>query len=435
MRRRILLAIIGVTIVATTALTVPLGIIVANREHNDASRELDRIAERTAAGLPPTLPATGEPIELPPVESVISVAIYDPSGVRVAGNGPDPADALTASASDVTVDGADGGARILARPIIVDEQRIGVIRVAEPLAESASRIRRDLMFLLAIDVGAVLIAAAVGWIVAARLVRPLRVIRDDAVRLGHGDFSIHPAPSGVTELDETSNALAETARRLDGAMTREREFSANASHQLRTPITALRLAIESEMLTPRADPNQVFEESLGELDRLECTIETLLAVARDQPLHREPIDVASIVTGVHGRWDGSLAERGRPLRIGTTGHPSAHVSADVLDQIVDVLIGNAAAHGSGAVTITLNEEASNLVVTVSDEGGICRPPSELFVRRDPSADGYGVGLALARSLAESEGGRLTLARSSPTTFRVVLPDLNAEATLEPFTGR
>lgn len=423
MRRRILLAMIGVTIVAAIVLSIPLAIIVANRENADASRELDRIAERTASALPPDLTSRADPIELPRVEQSVDVAVYDRSGSRVAGTGPRRTDRVTARAEVITVDGTADGARIVARPITINERLVGVIRVSEPLTETSSRIRRDLLVLAAIDLGAVLVAGAVGWIVAARLVRPLRVIRDDAVRLGNGDFSIHPTPRGVTELDETAEALAETARRLDGAMTREREFSANASHQLRTPITAMRLAIESEVMTPRPDRTKVLHESLGELDRLESTIEMLLAVARDQPLRREPIDVASIIGDVRSRWNGPLAEHGRPLRIAARGHPSAHVSADVLKQVLDVLIGNAATHGRGQVSLAIEDDAANLVVSVSDEGSIERDPGEVFERRDPTAEGHGVGLALARALAEAEGGRLTLASSAPTTFRLVLPDL------------
>jgi len=423
MRRRILLAIVGVTILATIILTVPLAVIIANRETTDAFHELDRIAERTAAGLPPDLSHPSEPFELPRVEPIVEVAVYDSLGRLVAGTGPARADPLTSKSSVVTLDGTQGDFRLVVRPVVVNEQRAGTIRVAEPLAETSSRIRRDVLGLVAIDLIAVLLATSVGWLVAARLARPLKVIRDDAVRLGNGDFSIHPAPSGVTELDDTAEALAETARRLDNLVTREREFSANASHQLRTPITALRLALESELLDPRPDRGAVVHESLGELDRLETTIETLLAIARDRPLHREPIDVGSVVATIRSQWNGPLAERGRPLRISTSGHPSAHVSVEVLHQILDVLLSNALTHGDGEVVVAFGEDSANLIVDVGDRGAIGREPSEMFVRRDPSAAGNGVGLALARALAESEGGRLMLARLSPTNFRLVLPDL------------
>ena len=423
MRRRILLGIVGVTILATIVLSIPLGIIISIRENNDAFLELDRIAERAGAGVSPDLRSRGGAIELPRVERNVAVAVYDPDGAKVTGTGPERADRVTSDARDVSVFGSDASSHIVARPIVIDERRIGTIRVAEPLGETRSRVRNDLLVLGAIDVGAVLTAALVGLIVASRLVRPLRRIHDDAVRLGNGDFSIHPTPSGVTELDETADALAETARRLDSALMRERAFSSDASHQLRTPLTAMRLAIETEMITPRTRRTEVLHESLAELDRLETTIETLLAVARDRPLHREPLDVSLVAAGVRRRWNGALAARARGLHVATHGQPAAHVSRDVLDQILDVLLDNAVKHGEGEVAVTISDEASNLLVTVSDEGAIDPDRTAMFVRRDPAAGGHGVGLSLARSLAEAEGGRLALATSDPATFRLVLPDL------------
>jgi len=99
------------------------------------------------------------------------------------------------------------------------------------------------------------------------------------------------------------------------------------------------------------------------------------------------------------------------------------VSVAVLDQILDILLANALEHGDGRVEVRFRPSAGGgLVVEVCDEGRIDRDPSSLFVRRDPAAAGHGVGLSLARSLAEAEGGRLVLAAATPTTFRLVLPD-------------
>lgn len=423
MRRRILVAIIGVTVVATSLLTVPLAVITAHRENDDAIRELQRAAERTTAGLSIKPGRDGEDIELPKVRSDLRVAVYDPHGARVAGRGPKAADEVTSRAKRIAESGVIGDERVLADPVLINEEKVAVVRVAEPAAEATQRVRRAVLVLVVFDLIAIGVAAAVGSLVAARLARPVRRLRDDAVRLGEGDFAVNPLDSGIREIDETSVALSETAGRLEEMLARERAFSANASHQLRTPLAALRLSVETELMDPRPDTERVLDEALTQIDRLEETVTTLLAVARDRPPQRDRLDVGRLVLKIHNRWDPAFASSARTLRCRREGTDDVHVSLAVLDQILDVLVSNAVEHGTGNVTVTLRASgAGGLVVEVTDAGSIDRDPSGLFVRRDPDASGHGVGLSLARSLAEAEGGRLVLASGSPTTFRLVLPD-------------
>ena len=423
MRRRILTAIVGVTALATIVLTLPLVFLMASREHNDSDRELTLVAEQVANELTSDSDFSASGLELPRIDdALITVGVYLPDGDLVAGEGPTPADELTRSAKVLSsLDNVDDH-RVLVRPIVEREQKVAVIRVAEPLSEAERKIWRDILVLVGIDAAALIVAAVVGSWVTSRLVRPLRAIRDDAVRLGEGDFSIVPTPSGIDELDATAGALADTAARLDGVLQRERSFTADASHQLRTPLTSLRLVIETELQSPGTDPAPVLDEALGEIDRLERTITTLLRVARDQPVTRAPLDIDQWLDTVVGRWQAVLDERGRSIT-GTTGvGVSPRVSLSVLDQIADILLQNAVQHGRGQVRIDVAEEADHVVITVTDEGTIARDPTELFTRRDPGASGHGLGLALARALAESEGGRLVLAAPTPTTFRLLLPD-------------
>lgn len=423
MRRRILTAIVGVTALATIVLTLPLVFLMASREHNDSDRELTLVAEQVANELTSDSDFSASGLELPRIDdALITVGVYLPDGDLVAGEGPTPADELTRSAGVLSsLDNVDDH-RVLVRPIVEREQKVAVIRVAEPLSEAERKIWRDILVLVGIDAAALIVAAVVGSWVTSRLVRPLRAIRDDAVRLGEGDFSIVPTPSGIDELDATAGALADTAARLDGVLQRERSFTADASHQLRTPLTSLRLVIETELQSPGTDPAPVLDEALGEIDRLERTITTLLRVGRDQPVTRAPLDIDQWLDTVVGRWQAVLDERGRSIT-GTTGvGVSPRVSLSVLDQIADILLQNAVQHGRGQVRIDVAEEADHVVITVTDEGTIARDPTELFTRRDPGASGHGLGLALARALAESEGGRLVLAAPTPTTFRLLLPD-------------
>ena len=423
MRRRILTAIVGVVLLAVVILSVPLGLIIATRDLDDAVRELERVAERGAASLEPGPLAPGDSIDLPGHGSNIDIAVYDGMGSKIAGDGPTPAEpfVLESATRDHAVLGSE---RVLTYPIVADEERIGTIRVAEPADEANEAVRKSLWVLVAIDVGAVLIAGGVGAWVASRLSRPLRRIRDDAVRLGDGDFSIEPQRCGVPELDETAAALAETASRLDDVLARERAFSSDASHQLRTPVASMRLAVETELVAPRTDPTAALAEVLTDVDRLETTIDTLLAVARDRPRMREPLDPDDLAQSLRTRWATRVDAVGRRLSVDLVGHPLTHVNRGVLDQILDVLVSNALEHGRGSVHVTIADDGGvHLDVTVTDGGALDQNTDSVFVRGHSGAGGHGLGLALARSLAEAEGGRLMLVDSAPTTFRLLLPDL------------
>ena len=123
-------------------------------------------------------------------------------------------------------------------------------------------------------------------------------------------------------------------------------------------------------------------------------------------------------------WHGRLADHGRPLRVHAEPTlPSPQVSAIAARQILDVLVDNAMRHARGEVKVTARATHDGLAIDVDDEGpGITTTPDELFRRRAANADGHGIGLALARSLAEAEGGRLVVARRAPgAQFTLLLP--------------
>jgi len=400
------------------------------RARSESVRELERVAERVAADISVSSLTGVDKITLPKIESSVSVAVYLPDGTRLAGDGPVRADDLVRGTKLLTRQGTAGPLLVVTRPLVIDEQPQGVVWVAELVSVTEERIRRDVLILAAFDLAAIGIAAAAGWFLSRRLVEPLELIRDDAVRLGGGDFAILRRVSGVAELDATSEALSGTAQRLERLLRREREFSANASHQLCTPLTALRLSIEGEVLNPREDQRVVLSESLTEIDRLESTIATLLDVARSVTAHRSPVELSVWMETVRLRWSARLAESGRLAQFYAAEQDSLNVSSQVLDEISNVLIGNALEHGSGEITVEVAARSGALVLTVTDAGSLEREPAQLFVRYDPGATGNGVGLALARSLAEGEGGRLVVAAASPTQFRLILPDTSEDLILE-----
>lgn len=417
MRLRILLAIVGVTALACSVLTIPLAVFAARNEHERTVREMSLEAQEVLIHVLRDGQFDPDNITLASVDWNLEAAIYRLDDSKAAGDGPDQADFVTARAVLLPTNQRVDGAVIYAQPIVVQGEKVATIRISEMTPWTGRRITRALLALVAFNALAVVAAALIGAFVASRLSRPVRRLRDDAVRLGTGDFAISPRRTGIREIDETSTALSDTAERLGEILQREREFTTNSSHQLRTPLTSLRLLLESELAVPRPDPAEAVSDALDEVDRLQATITTMLEVARGAPTPRAPLDLDSWARDVRDRW----AHSEDTVEV-TSGRGTASVSRAVLDQIVDVLITNAVQHGEGTISVSVGVGDGRLVVSVSDHGSLARNPAELFRRHDPDAAGHGVGLALARMLAEAEGGRLVLESSQPTTFRLSLPN-------------
>jgi signal transduction histidine kinase len=163
--------------------------------------------------------------------------------------------------------------------------------------------------------------------------------------------------------------------------------------------------------------------AIEDTDRLQRTIEDLLKLARDSTRVTDPLDLAPLLDEIEDTWLRRLAGQGRALRIVSSAQlPTARASAAAVRQVLSVLLDNAASHGSGTVTVAVRDAGDAVAIDVSDQGkGISNPPSQLFTRRANGATGHGIGLALARSLAEAEGGRLSLSRPSPPTFTLHIP--------------
>ena len=260
------------------------------------------------------------------------------------------------------------------------------------------------------------------------LVRPLEALRAVAQRIGDGDFTQETPVTGLSELDQLGDSLRSSANRIARLLTRERAFSSDASHQLRTPLAALRTTLETELYAPRPDPRLAIEEGLRAVDRLERTVVTLLDLARDEPPDRAELDLGERLLAASKRWQPDAAQRGRAIEVHTAGEPgagrtriTAHASASACDHILDVLIENALVHGSGTVMLRAVPRHGVIGVEVIDEGSVARDAEpRLFRRRESWAGSTGIGLHLARALAEGEGGRLRLADTAPTTFELLL---------------
>jgi signal transduction histidine kinase len=288
-------------------------------------------------------------------------------------------------------------------------------------------IREALLPLVLLGLALAIGAAVLGALIARRLSRPFQDLARFSRELGHGRFDIDVPSYPVPEADAIGASLRGAASQLDGLVRREREFAANASHQLRTPITALRLNLEDLTLWPETDPavTTELERGLGELDRLSGAIDELLDLARGRRIEaQQVVDLVAVVRAGEARWSRRLAAESRELVVGQVGRRSrTRVPLGPLDQILDVLIDNARTHGRGTITVEVRDADTHLEIVVGDQGTAQLSP-EVFRRgvSTGSAGSEGIGLAVATELAEVCGGHLSLDTASATTrFVLWLP--------------
>jgi signal transduction histidine kinase len=422
MRRRLTGLAVLASGLAVLLFALPLAVAVARYLASDERGELQRVAATAAASVHGEL--TPEALSAnPALHGEQAVTMYGPAGTRLFGPGPELGGPVVSAALAGRAENSTAHGRLTASAAISDgDAVIAAVTVSTPVAD----LRRRIMVAWAEMAAAALLAVAVTGCAARRYSRrlsePLEQLADTARRIGDGERDARAAPSPIPEVATLSGALHDSADRLRAAYDRERQFTADASHQLRTPLAGLRLELETALIDTTADPHSAMLRALAAADEIQATIETLLALARDQP--GSTADVGTSLDQLRDRWTGRLAAGDRPLRIDVQRDADRRVrcSQGALDQILDVLLDNATRHGTGVVTLTARPLPGALALDVSNPGpAIATPAHELFRRRSTQAHGHGIGLSLARSLAEADGARLVLTSASPPTFTLLIP--------------
>ena len=425
MRFRILIAMVCVTAVAVVLFAAPLAIAFRDLHREEEVVRLERAAAEAAGEIPASFPKKINAGEFNPRQDTRSIGVYGRDLRLVAGVGPARGDEpVRAGLRGDLRDREIHGHLVVGSPLTRGEHVVGVIRASVPISVVTDRTRNVLLIMAAIAVGVLLVAGLIALWQSRRLARPVDRLAGYATRLGDGDFTVRTERSGVPEVDAVAGALDATAVRLDEMLGRERRFSEDASHQLRTPLTSLRVTLEAARLDPTADRDQMIDTAIDEVDRLDRTIDDLLTLARQDPSTRSRADVAVVLAALDDDWHGRLAAVARPLAVSVDPSVATVVISErALRQILDVLVENAVRHGSGAIAVRARTASAGLVIDVSDEGpGVADDTERIFERRVSTAGRTGIGLALARSLAEAEGGRLLLAATGPRpTFSIVLP--------------
>jgi two-component system, OmpR family, sensor kinase len=307
-------------------------------------------------------------------------------------------------------------------PILAGGQPVGAVRVTQSLEAMHDRIRRDVLGLATIGGLTILLGLAFAAVLAGSLSRPLRALALAARRVGGGELDTRAEVTGPKEQQEVAHAFNEMAIRLEQAFTAQREFVANASHQLRTPLTGLRLRLEAAALkADDADLAEELEAAERELDRLARLLAGLLTLAREErrPAELGSIDLGACAEAAVERWRPQAEVRGQRLAAEGPDGVNAAGSPEDVAIVLDNLLENALAYSPPGTGIRLEWglEGEFARIAVLDEGPGLEPGEEervfdRFARGSLSRTrphGTGLGLAIVAALARRWGGHATIA--------------------------
>jgi signal transduction histidine kinase len=305
---------------------------------------------------------------------------------------------------------------------VVDAGRVtGAVRLTQSVKAVHDEVRRDVLALLGLGAAVLALGLGLAWLVAGSLSRPLRGLARTARRIAGGDLDARATPTGSTEQVEVANAFNDMTERLVRALDAQRDFVANASHQLRTPLTGLRLRLESAGL--RADdPDLRRDLAAGELEteRLAKLLTNLLRLAQEgqPPPTAAALALADVAERAADRWRDQAENEGHAIEVGGDGAPHVHAAAGDLDTMVDNLVENALIYTAPGTPIRVEwgGAGGEAFLAVLDNGrGIEDEEAgrvfDRFYRGSASRDGApgtGLGLAIVEALACRWGGRATL---------------------------
>ncbi|KPC83398.1 MULTISPECIES: ATP-binding protein [Streptomyces] len=298
------------------------------------------------------------------------------------------------------------------------------VTVEESRSAVTREVGRTLLIIGAVALLAIISAVLLAVRQADRLTSPLTDLAETAERLGSGDPRPRHKRYGVTELDRVADVLDASAERIARMLTAERRLAADASHQLRTPLTALSMRIEEISVTD--DPETVKEEAniaLTQVERLTDVVQRLLTNARDPRTGSAVVfDLDEIVKQQIEEWRPAYRSAGRAVVCSGKHGLEAVGTPGAVAQVLAALIENSLMHGGGTVALRTRVTGNQVVVEVTDEGpGV---PADLgariFERTISGRNSTGIGLAVARDLAEADGGRLELLQQQPPVFALFL---------------
>ena len=457
MRRRLLVSYLALTVVVLAALEIPLATSYRERQRDQLEADLQRDAFVLASFVEDTLEGFGS-VDLDELVTGYQdrtdgrAVIVDASGEVLADSDPpiegprsfvgrpEIDSALDSEIAVGTRSSATLGTDLLyvAVPVASGGRVLGAIRLSYSTSELDGRVRAYWMVLGGVAAVSLGVAALLGVLLARWVTRPVEQLRDAATAIGNGALDTRaPAGSGPPEVRDLARAFNTTASRLEELVGAQEQFVADASHQLRTPLTALRLrleVLEGELDDERAAADVLAAEE--EVRRLSRLVDGLLALARADrapAVDVEDLDLDEVLRSRAETWTPVADERDVRIEARTSRH-RVRASADTVDQILDNLLANALEVAPPGSTITLEASrppgSSTVEVHVVDAGpGLSpeerrrafdrfwrarstRPAPGVDTTASPPLGGSGLGLAIVAKLAAAEGGRAELRRAT-----------------------
>ncbi|CAB4590355.1 unannotated protein [freshwater metagenome] len=306
-------------------------------------------------------------------------------------------------------------------PIINGSSVYGAVRLSFLHGEIDMAVADKTAILWWVAGGSLLLAAVMSFVVSGLVTRPLRRVESQVNALALGDFSGRlPEDAGPNEIRSLAAAFNSMASKLDSLIRQQRAFASDASHQLRTPLTALLLRIERAREALLLDPVSA-DARLGdaevEVERLTSIVEGLLAIARSEGGSHDvvPVDLAVLALDRVENWRALAEERGVTIAYEGPEHAVGSALSSAPEQILDNLVDNAIAHSPNgtAVLVRVREHKDDIELAVIDAGtGMtedqCKRAFDRFWRADSTKDGSGLGLAIVKHLVELSGGSAAL---------------------------
>ena len=450
MTRRLLLGYLFAALVVLLVLEIPLAIFYQEREMTRLEHDVERDATVLAGYYEEALEA-GASLNARPAQAYarrtgVRVVVVGKTGTSLIDTaGPTGRDFSTRPEIKTALRGGTAiGTRnsrtlntdllYVAVPATSAGEVHGAVRLTLDKEATTALVRGYWVALVGVAVVVLIAMAGIGWAIARSVTRPLRTLDTAAARFATGDLApLAPDPSAPPEIAVLGDTMNMMARRLDQLLAEQREFVADASHQLRTPLTALRLRLENlQSAAGTTEDEDALGTAIEETNRLTALVADLLQLARaEESAAPQAVDLVALAADRVDTWSAVAdATEVRLELVAPRGPVRALSVPGGVEQILDNLIDNAvevAPEGS-RVSVTIVKGTATHELVVADEGpglsdGNKARALERFWRADRSEPGTGLGLPIAAALAKASGGGLEL-RDGPTgglTVHVTLP--------------